>query len=75
MDDAAHRFGPLTPQADSAVAHVDRALGRLLDSLAALPIAGRVNVVLVSDHGMVRIGEGQVIALDTIAPGIHGCRL
>lgn len=68
VDDAAHRFGPLAPWTDSAVAHADRMLGRLLDSLAALPISGRVNVVLVSDHGMARVGEDQVIALDTIAP-------
>ena len=68
VDYAAHHFGPLTPEADSAVAHVDRMLGRLLDSLAVLPIGGRVNVVLVSDHGMARVGDGQVIALDTIAP-------
>ncbi|HEX6060044.1 MAG TPA: ectonucleotide pyrophosphatase/phosphodiesterase [Gemmatimonadaceae bacterium] len=68
VDDAAHHFGPLSPEADSAVVHADRMLGRLLDSLGALPIAERVNVVVVSDHGMVRVGEGQVIALDTIAP-------
>ena len=68
VDDAAHHFGPLSPEADSAVVHADRMLGRLLDSLAALPIAGHVNVVVVSDHGMVRVGDGQVIALDTIAP-------
>ncbi len=68
VDEVAHHFGPLSPEADSAVAHVDRMLGRLLDSLAALPIAERVNVVLVSDHGMAPVGEGQVIALDTIAP-------
>ena len=68
VDEAAHHFGPATPESDSAVAAVDRALGRLLDSLAALPFADRVNVVLVSDHGMVRVGPGQVIALDTLVP-------
>lgn len=52
VDDAGHRYGPETPEVAAAVGRVDRALGQLLDGIAALPIAGRVSLVLVSDHGM-----------------------
>lgn len=52
VDDTTHRFGPDSRATAVAVANVDRALGRLLDSIAVLPIRDSVNVVLVSDHGM-----------------------
>ena len=52
VDDAGHAYGPDSPEVDRAIERVDRAVGRLLDGLAALPIAGRVHVVVVSDHGM-----------------------
>jgi predicted AlkP superfamily pyrophosphatase or phosphodiesterase len=52
IDDTTHRYGPDAANTANAVANVDHALGRLLDSIAALPIRDSVNVVLVSDHGM-----------------------
>jgi alkaline phosphatase D len=68
VDDAGHAHGPGAPQVDSAVARVDRALGRLLDSLQVLPIAARVNVVLVSDHGMARLDPEGAIYLSDFIP-------
>ena len=52
VDDTTHRYGPDAKQTASAVASVDRALRRLMDSLSVLPFADSVNIVLVSDHGM-----------------------
>jgi predicted AlkP superfamily pyrophosphatase or phosphodiesterase len=52
VDDTTHRHGPESPRTAVAVASVDRALARLLDGLARLPIADSVNVVVLSDHGM-----------------------
>jgi len=66
VDDAGHAHGPASAQVDSAVATVDRALGRLLDSLNVLPIRGRVNVVLVSDHGMAPLEPQGAIYLDDL---------
>ena len=61
VDDTTHRYGPDGAQTAVAVASVDRALRQLLDSIAALPFADSVNVVLVSDHGMAAINPQHVI--------------
>jgi predicted AlkP superfamily pyrophosphatase or phosphodiesterase len=62
-DGTAHDEGPH----GEAVAHImeemDGLLGRLLDGLAALPMADRVHVVVVSDHGMEEVPAGHVIYL------------
>jgi predicted AlkP superfamily pyrophosphatase or phosphodiesterase len=70
VDDTTHKHGPDAPETALAVASVDRALRRLLDSLAATPLGDSTNVVLVSDHGMAQIPPTQVIAVaDLLARG------
>lgn len=66
LDDSSHKHGPDSPEADRAVASVDRALRRLLDSLHALPLGDSTNVVLVSDHGMSTVTPQHVIAVGDI---------
>ena len=63
-DDAGHSHGPDSPQVDSAIAHVDSMVGRLVRGLAERALTNRVNLVLVSDHGMTPIGADRVIHLD-----------
>jgi predicted AlkP superfamily pyrophosphatase or phosphodiesterase len=62
-DDAGHRFGPDSAELTAALVRVDRALARLLDGLDGRGLTGRVNVVLVSDHGMATVSRDRVIAL------------
>jgi len=64
VDVAGHRFGPSGIEVDSAIAIVDRAIGRLLDGLEARGLAGRVNLIVVADHGMATIAPERVIFLD-----------
>ena len=52
LDHAAHDFGPDSPQVDAMLAEVDAAFGRLLRGLSARGLHGRVNIIVVSDHGM-----------------------
>ena len=61
VDDTTHKFGPDAPNTAHAVANVDRALQRLLDSVAVLPIHDSVNVVLVSDHGMATVSAERTL--------------
>ena len=63
VDAAGHRHGPDAPETARALATADRVLGRLLDSLAASPVAARVNVVVVSDHGMCGVAPERVVDL------------
>jgi predicted AlkP superfamily pyrophosphatase or phosphodiesterase len=64
VDVAGHRRGPDGAAIDSAIADVDAAIGRLVDGLAAIGRAGRVNLLVVSDHGMTEISPDRVIYLD-----------
>ena len=66
VDDTTHRYGPDAPQTAVAVASVDRTLRQLLDSLAAMPFADSVNIVLVSDHGMARVRADKPMAVSDI---------
>jgi predicted AlkP superfamily pyrophosphatase or phosphodiesterase len=54
VDGAGHVAGPHTGRVEDAVLNVDRALGRLMDGIAALPLADSVYLVITSDHGMAR---------------------
>jgi len=63
VDDTTHLYGPDGPQTAAAVASVNRVLRQLRDSLAMLPFADSVNIVLVSDHGMAQIAPGHVVSI------------
>jgi len=64
VDHEGHDFGPDAPETDSAIARVDSAVGALMDGIAAKNLGGRVNLVVVSDHGMAEAKSGQAIYLD-----------
>src|SRR5690606_19833393 len=69
VDSAAHANGPDSRQAHEALREVDAAIGRLLDGLAARELLDRVNLVVVSDHGMATVAPGHAVALeDMVAP-------
>jgi predicted AlkP superfamily pyrophosphatase or phosphodiesterase len=63
-DDAGHNYGPDAPQVDAAIAHVDSLVGALVNGLAAHGLDERVNLIIVSDHGMTPIHVSRVIRLD-----------
>lgn len=64
VDHAGHGFGPGSPQVDSAIARVDSMIGRLMDGIAADGLSDRVNLVVVSDHGMADVAPDHVVFLD-----------
>ena len=63
VDDTTHEYGPDSPHTALAVHSMDRVLRQLRDSLAMLPFADSVNIVLVSDHGMSQIAPGHVVSI------------
>jgi len=63
-DDAGHDFGPDSPQVRDAIVRLDQQLGRLLDGLRRRSLLDRINLVLVSDHGMAAVSAERVIVLD-----------
>jgi predicted AlkP superfamily pyrophosphatase or phosphodiesterase len=64
VDHAGHTYGPDAPQTDSAIARVDSMIGRLMDGLATRGLSRSVNVIVVSDHGMIETPASRLIVLD-----------
>lgn len=63
VDDTTHEFGPESPHTAMAVAALDRAVTRLVDSVHALPIRDSVNLIVLSDHGMAESPQEQMLPL------------
>lgn len=68
VDDAGHDYGPDAPQTRAAVHEVDTAIGRLLDALAGKGLLDRINLLVVSDHGMATVAPGHVVAVEDMVP-------
>ncbi len=66
IDDTTHRYGPESPRTAGAVATVDRAVARLLDGVATLPMRDSVNVIVLSDHGMEESIQERMVPLRPI---------
>ncbi len=68
VDGAGHGFGPDAPQTRAAVREVDAAIGRLRDALSSKGLLDRVNLIVVSDHGMATVAPGHAIAVEDMVP-------
>lgn len=70
-DGTSHDFGPLSHETDSVVSYLDGLIGELYDRLLDLPIGKRVNMIIVSDHGMGEVsGDRMVNLIDIIPDGL-----
>ena len=63
-DSAGHQYGPDSSQVHDAIIRDDAYIGRLLAGLTRRGIADRVNIVVVSDHGMTAVDDMRVIVAD-----------
>jgi len=69
-DLAAHAHGPRSQQLHTAMRAVDDAIGALLERLDRAGVRTSTDIVIVSDHGMAEVPEGQVLATqDMVDPG------
>ena len=64
LDDVGHRYGPDSDEVKSAIREMDRTVGRLMDGLKSREIFQKVNIILVSDHGMATTSSDSMIFLD-----------
>jgi predicted AlkP superfamily pyrophosphatase or phosphodiesterase len=64
VDHAGHDRGPDSPEVKTAIQDVDALIGRLLAGLENRKIFDRVNMIIVSDHGMTAVTSERVIYLD-----------
>ena len=63
-DDAGHSFSPDSKEVAAAVQKVDANLGRLVEGLKARKVDKKVNLIIVSDHGMAKIYQQNSVFLD-----------
>ena len=64
VDAAGHNNGPNSDAVRSAVRRADGYLGRLVRGLERRHLTDKVNIVIVSDHGMAETSTNRVIVLD-----------
>jgi predicted AlkP superfamily pyrophosphatase or phosphodiesterase len=64
VDTAGHEHGPDAPETRAAVYDIDSVIGRLIAGVEGLGLSSRVNLVMVSDHGMAPLSRDRVIVLD-----------
>jgi len=63
-DDAGHGFGPDSEAVKNAVLKVDGELDRLYQNLKKRKISKKVNIIIVSDHGMATVFQKNAVFLD-----------
>ncbi len=63
-DDAGHEFSPDAEETKYAVWNADRYIGQLMNGLKARKIDNKVNVIIVSDHGMAPVDLRHATFLD-----------
>lgn len=67
VDKAGHNYGPGSKQYADAIVRADQIVGQVLDGLQQRDLAKTTNVIVVSDHGMASVADGNVIATESMA--------
>lgn len=63
-DDVGHEFGPDSEETKYAVWEVDGYIERLMAGLKKRKIDKKINVILVSDHGMAAVDQRNAVVMD-----------
>jgi alkaline phosphatase D len=67
-DATGHKFGPVSPQTERIVERLDSLMGVLRSKLSGLPEAKKINLIIVSDHGMEAISAERYINIKSLVP-------
>jgi predicted AlkP superfamily pyrophosphatase or phosphodiesterase len=67
VDTQGHLFGPESPELATALRRTDAAIGSLLEGINKLGLTNKVDIVVVSDHGMAALGENNRVMLSDYA--------
>ncbi|GAA5134598.1 ectonucleotide pyrophosphatase/phosphodiesterase [Thalassotalea piscium] len=67
IDSIGHKYGRNSPELADAITKLDQQLGDFLSEISTGKI-GPVNLVIVSDHGMVKTGKENALLKSTIIP-------
>lgn len=64
VDHAGHEHGPDSQEVNDALREVDGALGHLVEELRRRGLYERMNIIVVSDHGMAPVPKGNTVFAD-----------
>lgn len=67
-DATSHKFGPVSKQTGTVVHRLDSLMGVLRSKLAKLPEAKRINLIILSDHGMSAVSPDRYIDIKALVP-------
>jgi len=71
-DAASHKFGVNSPNVTDQLARVDHTIDYFLKQLSSRDLLDKVNLIILSDHGMVDIDYDHIIDIPKIlAPGTY----
>ena len=68
-DAASHTFGPVSDVTEALVENLDSLLGVLRKKLANLSVGKKINLIVLSDHGMASVSPDRYINMRSIVPG------
>ncbi|WP_027484291.1 ectonucleotide pyrophosphatase/phosphodiesterase [Rhodanobacter sp. OR87] len=68
VDHAGHLYGPDTAQVNAALRETDTALARLIAGLQQRGLFDRINLIVLSDHGMAGVPEANSVLIDQLVP-------
>ena len=67
-DAISHDYGPVSPETGKVVERLDSLIGVLRLKLSALSFSDRINLIVLSDHGMGPISPDKYVNLKTLVP-------
>jgi predicted AlkP superfamily pyrophosphatase or phosphodiesterase len=67
-DATSHDFGPVSPETGEVVNYLDSMLGVLRTKLSQLLVFKKLNLIVLSDHGMSQLSSEKYIDLKSIVP-------
>ncbi len=67
-DAVSHDFGPVSPETGKVVERLDSLMGVLRTKLMSLPDAKKINLIILSDHGMGAVSGDKYINLKEVVP-------
>lgn len=68
VDHAGHAYGPDSPQVNDALRETDAAMARLVQGLRQRSLFGKINLIVLADHGMASAPEQNSVMIDQLIP-------
>ena len=66
VDSAGHKFGPNSEELREALNDVDTAINYLISQLDKIHLLSKINMVIVSDHGMIETKSNSFLIIDSL---------